>query len=104
MIQKRSAEKLHFLVDRIPFFRYSSHPEIILPDENTQQLAIIHGQKPFKKGFLARASCENPGVSIRKFEFPAGNSMGIYREKRMVRQERNIHQNGRPRAADLFFY
>jgi hypothetical protein len=34
----------------------SSHPEMTIPDENTQQPAIIYGQKPFKKGFLARAS------------------------------------------------
>jgi len=51
----------------------SSHPETTLPDENTQLPAIIYGQKPFKKGFLARASWSNQGVSIRKFEFPDGN-------------------------------
>jgi hypothetical protein len=33
----------------------------------------IYGQKPFKIGFLAGAPCQNPGVSIRKFEFPDGN-------------------------------
>jgi len=31
----------------------SSHPEKTFPDENTQLLAIIYGQKPFEKGFLA---------------------------------------------------
>jgi hypothetical protein len=51
----------------------SSHPEKTFPDENTQLPAIIYGQKPFEKGFLARALFGNPGVSIRKFEFPDGN-------------------------------
>jgi hypothetical protein len=51
----------------------SSRPEKNFPDENTQLPAIIYGQKPFKKGFLARAPFGNPGVSIRKFKFPDGN-------------------------------
>jgi hypothetical protein len=54
-------------------FLVSSHPEKNFPDENTPIPAIIYGQKPFKKGFLARASSGNPGVSIRKLEFPDGN-------------------------------
>jgi hypothetical protein len=55
------------------FSLFSSHPEKTFPDENTQLPAIINGQKPFEKGFVARAPCGNPGVSIRKFEFPDGN-------------------------------
>jgi hypothetical protein len=51
----------------------SSHPETTFPDENIQLPAILYSQKPFEKGFLARASFRNPGVSIRKFEFPDGN-------------------------------
>jgi hypothetical protein len=54
-------------------FLSRSHPEKTFPDENTQLPAIIYGQKPFKKGFLARAPFGNPGVSIRKFKFPDGN-------------------------------
>jgi len=50
-----------------------SHPEKTFPDENTPIPVSIYGQKPFKKGFLARAPYQNPGVSIRKFEFPDGN-------------------------------
>jgi len=38
-------------------FLISSHPEKTFPDENTQLPAIIYGQKPIEKGFLARASC-----------------------------------------------
>jgi len=34
-------------------------------DENTPIPVSIFGQKPFKKGFLAGAPCQNPGVSIR---------------------------------------
>ena len=39
-----------------------SHPEKTFPDENTPIPAIIYGQKPFEKGFLARASCGPPSV------------------------------------------
>jgi hypothetical protein len=59
----------------------SSHPETTLPDENIQLPAIIYGQKPFKKGFLARVSWSNQGVSIRKFEFPEGNELGLLRHQ-----------------------
>ncbi|MFH0789057.1 MAG: DUF4143 domain-containing protein, partial [Pseudomonadota bacterium] len=34
---------------------------------------VSMARNPLKKGFLARASSQNPGVSIRKFEFPDGN-------------------------------
>jgi hypothetical protein len=54
-------------------FVTSSHPENTFPDENTPIPAFIYGQKPFEKGDLARASYGNPGVSIRKFQFPDGN-------------------------------
>ncbi len=37
------------------FYIYSSHPETTFPDENYQLPALNYGQKPFEKGFLARA-------------------------------------------------
>jgi hypothetical protein len=59
-------------------FLLSSHPEMTFPDENIQLLAILYVQKPFEKGFLARASCRNRGVSIRKFQFPDGNTLAKF--------------------------
>jgi hypothetical protein len=45
----------------------SSHPEKTFPDENTQLLAIIYGQKPFEKGFWRELHVE---IQV----FPSGNS------------------------------